>query len=186
MAIPVTRKQFTVDEYYRLGEAGLLAPDERVELVNGELFTMPPIGPGHAGCVDELADLLRARLPDWCLVRARNPLRIGERSQPEPDIAVVHRRPDYYRSSHPTSADVLLVIEVADSTLTYDREIKAPMYAQASIPEYWIVNLVDAEISVYRYPRAGRHQSVQTLVRGDTLQPLNFTEISIAVTAILA
>jgi Uma2 family endonuclease len=180
------RVRFSVADFYRMGEVGLIAPGERIELIDGELVKMPPIGPGHAGCVDEFADLLRARLPASVIVRTQNPIRLHDQAEPEPDIAVVVRRPGYYRAGHPTPSDVLLVIEVADSTLAYDLGIKAPLYAAAGIAEYWIVNLTGQQVIVFREPKDGQYQSEQALTAGDAVRPLAFPEVSIPTSDVLA
>jgi Uma2 family endonuclease len=180
------RVRFSVADFYRMGEVGLIAPGERIELIDGELVKMPPIGPGHAGCVDEFADLLRVRLPASVIVRTQNPIRLHDQAEPEPDIAVVVRRPGYYRAGHPTPSDVLLVIEVADSTLAYDLGIKAPLYAAAGIAEYWIVNLTGQQVIVFREPKDGQYQSEQALTAGDAVRPLAFPEVSIAMSDVLA
>jgi len=183
--VAVRRHRFTVADFYRMGEVGLLAPDVRIELIDGELFEMPPIGPGHAGCVEEFVDILRARLPNTVLVRSQNPLSLGLRTEPEPDLAVVARSTDFYRRRHPAAHDVLLVIEVSDTTLVYDRDVKGPLYARAGIPEYWIVNLVDAQVIVHREPKDGLYATVTTHAAGDALQPLAFPDVTVAVADIL-
>jgi len=180
------RVRFSVADFYRMGELGLFAPDERIELIDGELVKMPPFGPGHAGCVDEFADLLRVRLPDTVIVRTQNPIRLHDQAEPDPDIAVVVRRSGYYRAGHPSPSDVLLVIEVADSSLAYDLGIKAPMYAAAGIAEYWVVDLTGRQMVVLREPQDGQYQSEQTLTASDILRPLAFPDVSIAVTDALA
>lgn len=185
MALPLPRHRFTVEDYYRMAESGILREDDRVELIDGEIIEMPPIGPGHAGTVEELGDLIRSRLPTTARVRTQNPVRLGLRSEPEPDLAVVTRREGYYRQEHPTPADVLLLIEVADSSLEYDRQTKAPMYAHAGIPELWIINLMDRVIEVYREPSAAGYQQVQISRPGDLLAPLAFPDLRIAVNDVL-
>lgn len=182
----VQRHRFTVDEFHRLGELGFFAPTVHVEFLDGEFFEMPPIGPGHAGCVEELAELLRSKLPPSVLIRSQNPIALGSHSEPEPDLAVVVRRPGFYRSRHPTAEDVLLLIEVSDTTLEYDRAVKGPIYAAAGIADYWIVNLAGRQVLVLREPRDGQYTSVQALVSGDAARPLAFGEIALEVAAILA
>jgi Uma2 family endonuclease len=183
-ALPA-RHLCTVDEYYRLSELGLLAPDRRTELIDGEIFDMPSIGPGHAGTVEGLGDLLRDRLGSRAFVRSQNPVHLGLRAEPQPDIAVVRRRDDYYRSGHPTPDDVFLVVEVADSTLTFDRKTKVPLYARAGIREYWIVDLIHAEIMVHRDPERSRYRSMRAFKHGEVIAPLAFPDVSIAVTDVL-
>src|SRR5262249_52950879 len=135
------RHPFTVDEYYRMAEVGLLRPDARVELIEGEIIDMAPIGNWHSGTVNAVEDRLKHHRRGRAVVAVQQPLRLSERSQPQPDIAVLNYREDYYRSRHPIATDVLLLIEVSDSTVRYDREVKLPLYARHGIPEFWIFDL---------------------------------------------
>lgn len=178
--------KFTVDEFQRMGEVGLFKEDDRVELIDGELIRMNPIGFGHGGKVKLLNHLFGRLLDERGIVSVQDPVQFRPRGQPQPDIMVLRPRADYYSTSHPVAADVLLMIEVADSSLAYDRETKAAIYAQAGIADYWIVNLVDSQIIVLRQPVDGAYQSVQTLVSGDVVQPLAFPDIAISVSEILA
>jgi Uma2 family endonuclease len=180
------RWKFTVDEFQRMGEVGLLKEDDRVELIDGELIRMNPIGHDHAGDVNFLLTWFAARLGARAVISAQNPLRLRPRGQPQPDVMVLRPRADYYRRSHPTADDVLLLIEVADGSLDYDRVTKAAIYAQAGIADYWIVNLVDAQLIVLRQPVEGGYRSVRTLTREDSLSPLAFPDIAISVGEILA
>ena len=149
------RHRITVEQYYRMGEVGLLTRDERTELIDGEIIDMAPIGPGHAYWVEQLARALIRALEPRAIVRQQHPIRLGPHSEPQPDIAVVAPRADLYRSAHPTAADVLLLVEISHSTLHFDRQVKAPFYARHGIPELWIVDLVANELHVYREPRDG-------------------------------
>jgi Uma2 family endonuclease len=185
MAIPFPHYKFTVEDYYRMAEAGILHEDDRVELIDGEIIELPPIGSDHAGTVDDFADRIRGQLPPDVRVRVQNPVRLGPRTEPEPDLAVVKRQGDYYRTAHPDPEDVYLLIEVSDSTLTYDRQTKGPRYASAGIPEYWIVNLVDRVIEIYREPAADGYRSVEIARPGDEVSPLAFPDVRIAVSDIL-
>lgn len=144
--------RLTVEDYHRMGETGILGPDLRTELIDGEIIEMPPIGHPHAGTVNFLADRLRDRVHDRAIVAVQNPIGLDGRSEPLPDIALLRLRPDYYRNGHPGPTDVLLVIEVADSSLRYDREFKLPRYARADIPEVWLVDLGGRQLSVHRSP----------------------------------
>ena len=132
-----TRK-FTVAEYYRMGEAGILKPDERVELIEGEIIVMPPIGPGHSGTVNTAIRVFSEHAPGKYLIHVQNPIHLGERSEPQAGRCAAAPRDDDYFYSHPTPSDVLLVIEVADSSLEYDRQTKAHVYGRAGIPETWV------------------------------------------------
>lgn len=147
--------RLSVADYHRMGETGILGPELRTELLDGEIIEMPPIGHPHAGTVNLLADLLRDRVRERALVAVQNPVCLDGRSEPLPDIALLRPRPDYYRTGHPGPDAVLLLIEVADSSLRYDREVKIPRYARAGIPEVWLVDLGGSEICIYQQPGAG-------------------------------
>lgn len=154
------RHRLNVDEYYRMAEVGLLARDARVELIEGEIINMAPIGSRHAGTVDQLANLLKTAVGTHAIVAAQRPLRLGNQSEPEPDILALKPRADFYKHRHPTPADVLLLIEVADSSLRYDREIKLPLYAKHGIADVWLVDLENNELQVCREPVAGNYTDV--------------------------
>jgi Uma2 family endonuclease len=176
---------FTVDEYYRMAEAGILTEESRVELIDGVIIDMPPIGPEHAGSVDGLGDLLRASFGGRVIVRSQNPVHLGLRSEPEPDFALLRRRDDYYRKVHPLPDDIYLLIEVSDSTLRHDLKTKASLYARAGIQEYWIVDLIHRVIVVHRDPSRSRYRSVQQIQPGDTVAPLAFPDVPLAVSDLL-
>jgi Uma2 family endonuclease len=149
------RHRITIEQYYRMDDAGLFARDERVELIDGEIIDMAPIGAGHAYWVGQLAAALVEALGSRAIVRQQFPVRLGSHSEPQPDVAVVAPRADYYRSAHPTAADTLLLVEISHSTLRFDREVKAPLYARHGIPELWVIDLAASELHVYREPRDG-------------------------------
>lgn len=165
-----TPYQFTRDEYYRLWESGFFS-DKRVELLNGEILTMPPHNPPHAGITSDLATTVTFALGPNFAVRTQFPIVLTDWSEPEPDIAVCRLDPNKYRHEHPKAGDVLLVIEVADSSLAYDRQRKTVAYAASGIPEYWIINLVDNRIEVFSDPDpvAQRYRQERLVFRGDTL-----------------
>jgi len=187
---PVERWRFTVDDFYRMGEVGIFPPDARVELIDGEVYRMAPIGSHHNGSVASLDERLREGLGRRVTIIAQGPLQlrqIGRRQgNPQPDVLVLKRRNDFYRHANPTAADVLLLIEVADTTPRYDREVKGPLYARAGIVEYWIVDLTGARLLVHRGPVDGIYQSVEVLTRERTVAPLAFPELTIAVADTLA
>ena len=157
-AVAPTRRRFTVAEYCALAEAGILTESERIELLDGEIITMPPIGPPHENGTDLLNRLLTYRLYDRARVRVQGSVRINDNSLPQPDIAVLRLRDDYHRQ-RPTPADVFLLIEVADSSLEYDRAVKLPRHAAAGIPEVWIVNLRARQVEAFANPANGVYQS---------------------------
>ena len=179
-----TRK-FTVAEYYRMGEAGILKPDERVELIEGEIIAMPPIGPAHAVSVDISTHALILSARDRYVVRVQNPIHLGEGSEPQPDVALL--RPPFarYVHSHPTPADVLLVIEVADSSLEYDREVKAHLYGRAGIPETWVKNLPEGCIERFTEPGDKGYARHTIHRRGETLAPVSLPGLELAVADLL-
>lgn len=181
----VERWRFTVDDFYRMGEVGILPPEARVELIDGEVIKMAPIGSHHNGSVASLDELLRELLGRRVSIIAQGPLEIERHWNPQPDVLILKRRDDYYRNANPTAADVLLLIEVADTTLAYDRDTKGPRYAQAGIVEYWIVDLANDRLLVHRGPVDGAYQSVDALTREDSVSPLTFPELTIAVADIL-
>ncbi|WP_295882702.1 Uma2 family endonuclease [uncultured Thiohalocapsa sp.] len=134
------RHRYTVDDYYRMADAGILSPDARVELIDGDVMEMPPIGPPHASMVTELQNRLMRAVGDAAVVRVQNPVRLGPHDEPEPDLAVVTPPLAKYRTRHPEPADILLLIEVADSSLALDRDVKLARYAACGIPEAWLVD----------------------------------------------
>ena len=179
------KRKFTVAEYYRMAEAGILRPDERVELIEGEIIVMAPIGPGHASNVDLSSNFL-ARISDGrFIVRTQNPIHLDDGSEPEPDVALLRNRDDYYGSAHPTAADVLLVIEVSDSSLEYDRDVKAHIYGRNDIPETWVRNI--PEDCVERFTEPGPDGYAQHTIhhRGDTLTPVSLPDMELAVDDLL-
>jgi len=169
MAERLLKGPFTVDDYHRLAQLGILDEDDRVELLDGQVVEMSPIGPRHAGCLKGLVRLLYRNLGDAVLLGVQDPLALGTRSEPQPDIAVLKPRGDAYRHAHPRPADVLLVIEVAETSVEADRDVKLPLYARAGIPEAWLVDLANEVIEVHRQPGLEGYGDVRTLQRGDTL-----------------
>ena len=152
-----------------MAEVGLLSEDSRVELIEGEIVEMSPIGSMHAGTVKRSSALLNRKLADIAIVSVQNPIRINDFSEPQPDIALLKPRKDFYSKSHPTPEDVLVVIEVADTSVHYDRNVKLPLYARAGIPEAWLMLLARAVIEIHSQPKNGKYQKVQRLKRGKTV-----------------
>ena len=163
------RHRLTVDDYYRMAEVGILDPEARVELIEGEIIDMAPPGSAHAATVHYLTEVLLRAVGDRASVLAQNPVRLSQYSEPQPDVALLRRRDDFYRERHPTPADVLLIVEVAATSLRFDRETKLPLYARYGIPEMWLVDLGGRRLVRYRAPQHG----VYTLVDEPGLgQPL--------------
>jgi Uma2 family endonuclease len=154
---PPRRHPITVQEYFRMGETGVLAPDARIELLEGEIIDMTPIGPPHASLVTRINRLLERAVEDAALVSPQNPITLGERSAPQPDIALLRPRDDFYASAHPGPADILLLVEVADSSLAYDRDEKLPVYARFRIPEVWIIDIRGGHLDIHRDPDGERY-----------------------------
>ncbi len=156
MTLPreIPRYRLTEDDYHRMAEAGILGEDDRVELIQGELIEMTPIGSGHAGTVSWIAQRFSEVVAGRAVVWTQNPLRLDRHSEPQPDVALLRPRLDAYRASLPTPDDVLLVVEVADSSLAYHRDIKGPLYGAHAIPEYWLVDLAARCLVRYRQPSA--------------------------------
>ena len=176
-----TRRRFTVAEYYAMAEAGILAHDERVELLDGDVIVMPPIGDPHAYSVDEIAEDLTLAHQGRARVRTQNPLRLDDHSVPEPDVMLLRRRDDLYRSSTPRPEDVLLLIEVSDSTLNYDLREKLPRYARAGIPEVWIANRRGRRIEAYTAPSGDEYTGVRYVGPGESIAPQAFPDIMLEV-----
>ena len=179
-----TRK-FTVAEYYRMAEVGILHHDERVELIEGEIILMPPIGPRHAGDVIRSIRLFSRLDDDRFVIQIQNPLHLAEQSEPEPDVMLLHPRADDYTASHPTPADVLLVIEVADSSLDYDRAVKAQIYGRAGIPETLVLNLPEDCIEGFDQPGPEGYARHTIYRRGDQIRPVSLPDLALAVADLL-
>ena len=175
-----TRRRFTVEEYCAMAEAGILAADERLELLDGEIFVMPPIGEPHEDGTTRLSSDLIIRLYDRAWVRVQSSIRLNDYGLPEPDIAVVRRRDDYHRV-RPTPDDVLLVIEIADSSLHRDRELKLPHYAAAGIPEVWIANVAARQVEAFHDPVDGVYQSSRIVPSDGRISPRAFPDVVLTV-----
>jgi len=167
--IPLKKYHFTVEEYHRMGEAGIIAPGRRVELIRGEIIEMSPINSLHAGTVKLLNRLLSPLLGEDYIVSVQDPVELDRYSEPEPDLAILKYRKDLYTQSHPKPSDVLLIIEVADSSLEKDREIKLPLYAAAGIEEAWTINLQDQQIEVNTEPTAKGYSNKHIYRKGDII-----------------
>ncbi len=181
MEVQVLRKRFTIEDYHRMGQAGILSEDDRVELIDGEIVVMTPIGSPHAGKVNRLNRIFGARLGDRAVVTVQNPVVLPPDSEPQPDLVILRPREDFYERSHPRPEDVLLLIEVSDTSLEYDRTVKLPLYARAGIPEVWIVDLSGACVEMYRDPGAESYRRVQRFTRGQSLAPRAFPDLLISV-----
>ena len=180
-----TRHRITVEEYERMIAANVWPEDERLELIEGELVRMSPINAPHAAAVKRLTELLRDRLGKRALVGVQDPIVLDDQSEPEPDISVLRRRADYYANAHPSPADVLLVVEVSDTTLEYDRDVKARLYARAGIPETWVVDLNGDRVIEFRDLDGGEYTRMESVRRGADITPTAFPYVTLRVDDIL-
>ena len=186
MTVSLKTYRFTIDEYHRMGEAGIFSEDDRVELLAGAVIEMSPIGPLHAGTVARLTTLFSSRLGNRVIVWIQNPLLLrAEDSEPQPDVVLLHLRDDFYTRAHPEAHDVYLVIEVADTSLEVDRDVKFPLYARAGVVEAWLLDLSTERLEVYRHPSAHGYQDVRLLQRGETITPLAFPDLILTVDDLL-
>ena len=163
-----------------MGETGVLKPGARVELLDGEIIDMPPIGPFHSGSSNRLGDLFGRLAKDRWLVSVQNPVRLNTYSEPQPDLMLLKRRADFYRSEHPAPEDVFLLIEVADTSLSLDRTRKLPAYGRAGIPEVWILNLSERKLEIYREPHFAGYAS-ETVLREGKAAPVAFPDATVDV-----
>lgn len=168
-----------------MAQAGILSEDDRVELLEGEIVEMSPIGSRHAACVRHLNRFFSRELGERAIIDIQNPVRLGERSEPQPDVVLLRPRPDLYAAFHPGPADVLLVVEVAETSAAVDRQVKLPLYASAGIPEVWLVNLVSEGMEVCRNPSSQGYREVQQVGRGAYVSPQAFPDLQLPVDDIL-
>lgn len=179
--IDVVPYLFTVLEYHRMGETGIITEDARVELLNGKIYTMSPIGRKRVACVNRLTNLLPVKLAGRAVVSVQNPVVLNNLSEPEPDIMLLRSRADFYEERLAEAVDVLLLIEVSEATLRFDKEIKLPLYAESSIPEVWIIDLKKGIVEAYSNLQNGSYQQQQTLKRGQTITPQQLPFLTVAV-----
>ena len=185
MSVNLDKHHFTVSEYERMGETGIFPPDARVELIEGEIIEMSPIGSRHAACVDLVADILHETVRGKAIVRTQNPIVLDDFSEPQPDITLLRFRQDFYRGAHPRPSDVLLVIEVAETTVHYDRHVKMPLYARAGIPEALLFNLPDDQLEYFSQPAMGAYQVTRVLNRGERFESTSVPGLALDVAMIL-
>lgn len=162
--------RFSVDDYYKMTELGLLPEDVNTEIIEGELIKIMPIGSLHSGIVDDLSNFFVYKLYGKATVRVQNPVRLDKKNEPQPDIAILKPREDAYKSGHPQSGDVLLIVEVSETTLIYDRETKIPLYATAEIPEVWLINLKRKIVEIFTRPEKGNYRDIAVIQTGEIVQ----------------
>jgi Uma2 family endonuclease len=180
----VKRRPITVSEYYRMAEVGILTENDRVELIEGQLIALSPVGSYHVGTVIKLTHSLVHAVGDHAVVSVHNPVRLDDLNEPEPDFVLLKPRPDFYRDAHPRPADVLLLIEVADSSLNYDRGVKRALYARHAIAEVWIVDLTASEVEVCRDPEPDGYAAVERVGRPGIVQPHRLPDVLIQAAAL--
>jgi Uma2 family endonuclease len=187
MAVQVerVRRRFTREEYHRMGEAGILKPSDRVELIRGEILEMSPIGSRHVAFVNNLTQLLVLRLAGRAIVSVQNPVVVADDSEPQPDLAVLRRRAQPYKEAAPEAADVLLLVEVAEALLAYDRTAKLQLYAEAGIAEYWVVDAGRETVHVHRLPGPEGYREALRVGAG-AVSPAAFPDVVLPLPEIFA
>jgi Uma2 family endonuclease len=177
--------RFTVEDYYRMAEAGVLRPGARVELLEGEIVDMMPIGPFHSGTTNRLAKFFILLGQDRWDVAIQTPVRLSEHSEPQPDVMLLKPQKHGYLKCHPGPDDVWLLIEVADSSLALDRTQKLPLYGRAGVREVWLLNLPERTVEVHREPHFTGYASVTVLREGEVARPEAFPEVAVDIAALL-
>lgn len=185
MPVEIEKHSFTAEEFERMGEAGVLPTGARFELIEGEVYEMSLIGSPHAACVDALALLFTEQARRRFIVRVQNPVRLNDFSEPQPDISLLRWRDDYYRAAHPRPADVLLLVEVADTTVVADRTLKIPLYARAGVAEAWLVNIPEGRVEIYSGPSGGTYLRAEVFERGAEASSHTIEGLSVSVAELL-
>jgi Uma2 family endonuclease len=185
MSVQLLRRKFTVEQYQQMIESGIIAEGERVELIRGEIIEMAAIGRRHAAGVNRLVRLFTQIIGDRAIISPQNPVQLDNNSAPQPDIALLHPRADFYEAGHPQPQDIFLLVEVADSTVETDREVKIPLYAEQGIVEVWLVDINAQCVEVYREPSPTNYQNIQKFQRGQNLVIQAFPDINITIDQIL-
>lgn len=175
------RHRLTVNDYHRMGEVGIIGQNTRVELVGGDVIDMAPIGSTHAGMVRRLEKMLHDSIADSAIISVQNPVVLNQHSEPQPDLAVLKMRNDFYAAAHPEASDILLIIEVSDTTLRYDLETKLPLYAQAEIPEVWLIDIANSSAELFRNPGRQGYQEIEKPVPGTYIESILLPTLAIPV-----
>jgi Uma2 family endonuclease len=181
---PLMRKKFRTDEVYQMMEIGILPEESGWELIDGEIIHRMTIGSKHAAIVKKLNRIFTRVFEDEVIISIQDPIHIDEYNEPEPDIALLKPRDDFYAKQHPEPKDVLLVIEISDSTLNYDREVKKEIYAEAGIDEFWLINLKLNTVETYSNPSNGTYYQMRIFERGEIIQAKNIAGVSLEVNKI--
>ena len=185
MSVQTQKRLFTVQEYHLMSEAGVFANHERVELIEGEIIQMAAIGTRHASCVKRLNRRFSVIPEEIAILGVQDPIQLTERTEPQPDFVLLQPRADYYETAHPIPSEVLLLVEVSDSTVNFDRDVKVPNYARSGIQEVWLWDLEANCLEVYREPTANGYTSIQKFERGEIVSPLAFPDFQVSVNLIL-
>ncbi|WP_246828927.1 Uma2 family endonuclease [Synechococcus sp. PCC 7502] len=181
----LVRHKFTVEQYHQMAANGILSQSDRLELINGEIIEISPIGMLHASCVRRIINLLAAKLGDLAIIDAQNPVKLNNSSEPQPDIALLRKHDHFYATAHPQPQDIFLLIEVADTTISTDRTIKVPLYASSGVIELWLVDLNYQIIEVYAEPIGDHYRYIKQFKAGQTIYLKSFPRIDIEVNQII-
>jgi len=185
MAFEISRRLFNVHDYHRMVDAGILSQRERVELIHGEILTMSPIGPPHSGTVMRALNGLIPLVGNRALVGVQGPIALGDWDEPQPDIFLLRPRDDFYTKAHPRPSDLFLIIEIADSSLDYDRTVKVSLYAETGVPEYWVADITNDCVWAYSDIQERHYQTVRQFRRGESIVPQLLPGCSIRVDILL-
>jgi len=185
MSVQMLKRLFTTEDYHRMIDNDILSENDLVELLGGEIVQMSPVGSRHAACVNRLNKVLLSRLGTRAIVSVQNPIHLSAQSEPQPDVAVLRMRSDYYAESHAEPQDVLLIIEVADTSTSLDREVKLPLYALANITEVWLIDLGEECVRAYTKPSLHGYAEIRQLWRDDVLSPQVYPDLKISLIDIL-
>ena len=186
MSVEISKRRFTADDYQRMGQAGILSRRDRVELIDGDVVAMTPIGARHCAAVDRTNRAMVMQAGDKAIVRVQGSVRLDLYHEPEPDLVLLRPKPDFYASGHPGPADILLIVEIAESSIDYDRDVKGTTYARLGVREYWLADLNEDLLSCYAEPRDGAYRSLQQYRRGQSVAPQLLPECVIAVDVLLS
>ena len=185
MAIEISKRLFDVRDYYRMAEAGILQEGDKVELIEGEVLAMSPIGSPHSAAIDRAARALMKLSGDAAIVRIQGPVRLDDYNEPQPDIALLRPKKDFYAAGHPSPPDILLIVEIAQSSLQFDQTIKLRLYGRAGVPEYWVSDIQHDRLFAYSDFEADSYRTIRELHRGDFIAPKLLPERQIPVDSLL-
>ncbi len=184
MLAHAVKRLFTVEEYHQMVDSGLFREDDRLELLEGEILEMSPIGSRHGAAVKRGNRLFSAALVGRAVIAVQDPVQLSDLSEPQPDLTLLRLRSDFYEAAHPRPEDIYLVVEIADTSVVFDREVKLPLYAASGIPEVWLLDLATGVLEVLRDPRSAGYRSILRLTAGETVAPLAFPDLVVDVAAL--